>query len=881
MSTAHWRTPRSRVTPVLLGIGLMMTGTQLFVPAQGIAPQAADPANATAATAPTAAATTSDWSQGRHDSAHRGWSAAETLIAPANVKTVVEEWTAPGGTPAIAGNVVYVISTEPLGSTGVLTAYDLTTGVVNWQIGTGTCKTGPVSVTATLVILGCGAQPRAYERGDDHGLVWDTTETDPDQTLQNHLILGTKLVAWSQDRVATYRLSDGQRLWQQLLPAGATWIHDVAALGTSVVVAYDDRLRALSAVNGGQLWSKAGVVTSQVVIAVGWVYTNNGNGVSRYSLAAGAPGWSVLAGQDIYRIEAADNDTIYVWNAVFDFGSPSPSVLRALRMTNGSQRWQRNVPSRIGSVAVTGDLVWLTSTEIFSQGRGSDLIALNRLTGAQLKQFHFEDNMYGWTDVAFGAGKAIVHQGGSFGGTTPPTLRVFGLAGRRPTIATRVLPIGRVGSAYSFQLRNVVGTSTWSVQSGALPAGLSLSASGLISGTPTGAQSSTVLVRSTGANARTHEHTFPIMVVASVAPIWQSTGRNATRNPLEPGTGLLDLEDAPSFAFRWKTAAPGAPTYGGDQEVVVRGTVMYSVAWDGVLRAWSTSGSAANRPALWSASPTTGGYVGAPTLSAGKLFVRDDSGLLHAVNASNGAPLWETPDPVAGNYEAPLVVGSSVFVRDQANQIRAFSVANGAPLWSGDPAPVSDVHSALSSDGTRIYAIAQCELYAVNISNGSVAWHTKVVAGNGICSSGSYPPEPPIVLKGKVYATEPEGKMVANAATGAPQVRFPAWGYYRGTSVVVGGVWTFLNENRVVAVDTTTGELNWSSEMSFAAGAKVSATGDLIVVVTDFDVNGVNRLTGATVWDGGGISGVSGSAAVGTRRILVPTQQGVRAFGPL
>ncbi len=432
------------------------------------------------------------------------------------MRNVVEEWTAPGGAPAIAGNVVYVISTEPLGSTGMLTAYDLTTGVVNWQISTGTCKTGPVSVTATLVILGCGAQPRAYERGDDHGLVWDTTETDPGQTLQNHLILGNKLVAWSQDRVATYRLSDGQRVWQQLLPAGATWIHDVAALGTSVVVAYDDRLRALSVANGGQLWSKADVVTSQIVIADGWVYTNNGNGVSRYSLAAGAAGWSVLAGQDIYRIEAADNDTIYVWNAVFDFGSPSPSVLRALRTTDGSQRWQYNVPSRIGSVAVTGDLVWLTSTEIFSQGRGSDLIALNRLTGAQLKQFHFEDNMYGWTDVAFGAGKAIVHQGGSFGGTTPPTLRVFGLAGRRPTIATRVLPIGRVGSAYSFQLRNEAGTLDL-VGPVRRAAGRTLVVNGRTHQRYADGRAIQHGARSapTGANGRTHERSFPIMVVAS------------------------------------------------------------------------------------------------------------------------------------------------------------------------------------------------------------------------------------------------------------------------------------------------------------------------------------------------------------------------------
>ena len=527
MSTGHWRTPRSRLTALLLGIGLAITcTTQMLVPAQGATPAARVPslvapgpvtgvtvtaattssitlswtnptsanftgvmirraagstppatptsgtlvidkakpatshvntglaagtqysyalfahdavpsyAAAATTTTTTSAATTSDWSQARHDSGHRGWSATETLISPTNVRNVVEEWTAPGGAPAIAGNLVYVISTEPLGNTGVLTAYNLTTGVVSWQIGTGTCKAGPVSVTATLVIIACGAQPRAYERGDDHGLVWDTTESDPDQNLQNHLVLGNTMVAWSQDRVAAFRLSDGQRVWQQLLPAGATWIHDVAASGTSVVVAYDDRLRALSVTNGGQLWSKANVRTSQIVIADGWVYTNNGNGVSRYSLAAGAAGWSVLAGQNVYRIEAADNGTIYVWNAVFDFGPPSPSVLRALRTTDGSQRWQYNVPSRIGSVAVTGGLVWLTSTEIYSQGRGSDLIALNRLTGVQLKQFHFEDNMYGWTDVGFGAGKAIVHQGGSFGGATPATLRVLGLAGRRPTIST-------------------------------------------------------------------------------------------------------------------------------------------------------------------------------------------------------------------------------------------------------------------------------------------------------------------------------------------------------------------------------------------------------------------------------------------------------------
>ena len=52
-------------------------------------------------------------------------------------------------------------------------------------------------------------------------MVWDVAETDPGQSVQYHLVLGTTMVAWTNTKVAAYRLSDGQRLWQQLLPGGA------------------------------------------------------------------------------------------------------------------------------------------------------------------------------------------------------------------------------------------------------------------------------------------------------------------------------------------------------------------------------------------------------------------------------------------------------------------------------------------------------------------------------------------------------------------------------------------------------------------------------------------------------------------------------------
>jgi hypothetical protein len=65
-----------------------------------------------------------------------------------------------------------------------------------------------------------------------------------------------------------------------------------------------------------------------------------------------------------------------------------------------------------------------------------------------------------------------------------------------PVITTTSLPNGQVGTAYSTSLAASGGTQpyTWSLTSGALPAGLSLSAGGVISGTPTAAVSGTSLI---------------------------------------------------------------------------------------------------------------------------------------------------------------------------------------------------------------------------------------------------------------------------------------------------------------------------------------------------------------------------------------------------
>ena len=88
-------------------------------------------------------------------------------------------------------------------------------------------------------------------------------------------------------------------------------------------------------------------------------------------------------------------------------------------------------------------------------------------------------------------------------------------------ISTNTLPDGIVGFAYSQTLSATGGTSTltWSLSSGALPPGLTLSATGLISGTPTTATSASfvVQVQDTGTPQQTKTQTLSIRIAAPLA----------------------------------------------------------------------------------------------------------------------------------------------------------------------------------------------------------------------------------------------------------------------------------------------------------------------------------------------------------------------------
>jgi hypothetical protein len=128
------------------------------------------------------------------------------------------------------------------------------------------------------------------------------------------------------------------------------------------------------------------------------------------------------------------------------------------------------------------------------------------------------------------------------------TITVTNGAGAQPlSINEATLPTKAtvVGNAFSFQFTaQGGGTQTWSVQSGALPAGLTLSSSGLLSGKPTAVGDFTFTVKVTD-GSRSATQTYTLSVV----------------NPLEV-TALAVPAAEVSRAFRLQLSATGGrPSY--------------------------------------------------------------------------------------------------------------------------------------------------------------------------------------------------------------------------------------------------------------------------------------------------------------------------------
>jgi len=168
------------------------------------------------------------------------------------------------------------------------------------------------------------------------------------------------------------------------------------------------------------------------------------------------------------------------------------------------------------------------------------------------------------------------------------TLSVTSLA-----ISTTSLPAGMVGQGYSTQLNGTGGTTpyAWSMASGALPAGLTLSSSGVISGVPSAPGTSTFSVKLTDMNLQTAQQSLSITTSAS--SVCAPTGSGVCYYVSPTGSD----SNAGTSAAPFQTIQHAANVVNPGDMVIVRDGTYNNAAVSGVgskLIVMSRGGTAAN-----------------------------------------------------------------------------------------------------------------------------------------------------------------------------------------------------------------------------------------------------------------------------------------------
>jgi acid phosphatase len=161
------------------------------------------------------------------------------------------------------------------------------------------------------------------------------------------------------------------------------------------------------------------------------------------------------------------------------------------------------------------------------------------------------------------------------GGTTPAPL----------AIATTSVPNGTVGQGYSTQLNATGGTSpyTWSISLGSLPAGLTLSAAGVIGGTPTTAGSSAFTATVTDARSQTASSSFTL-TVANLTSTACTLYVSPSGSDSNPGTLF-----AP-----WQTPQKAVGSATAGQTVCFRGGTYPQTVTSGYQQSFNNSGTPGN-----------------------------------------------------------------------------------------------------------------------------------------------------------------------------------------------------------------------------------------------------------------------------------------------
>lgn len=429
------------------------------------------------------------------------------------------------------------------------------------------------------------------------------------------------------------------------------------------------------------------------------------------------------------------------------------------------------------------------------------------------------------------------------------------------------LPSGIVGAAYQYTLTAVGGTPpySWSTASGNLPAGLTLSSQGVLSGTPTTAGSSTFFARVTDASSNIA--TVPLVV--AVVPMLQIT----TPNPLPsatPGAAYTQTlaVTGGSGSYTWTLAGgslplglslsavgviTGTPTSGGTSNFVARVTDSSSgFALQSFNLTVGSSLTFTTASPLQNA-PTGTAYSQTLSVSGGTApytFSVAGGSLPPGVSLAASGLLSGTPT-VAGTYTFTVLVTDATGL----TAAKEYSLTTGASGFNIDTPPalpngtvnVPYSQTMAASGGTQPYTWIQTEGSlppGLSLAPNGVISGTPTTVGSYIFLLRVTDALSAVATKTMTLTVSQTGGSTLTITTPSPLPVAPLNQGYTATMAGSGGtppyIWTFsggsippglqLNTNGTLSgTPTTAGTYNFSILLTDNTGASVQGSFSLTV----------------------------------------------------
>jgi outer membrane protein assembly factor BamB len=280
------------------------------------------------------------------------------------------------------------------------------------------------------------------------------------------------------------------------------------------------------------------------------------------------------------------------------------------------------------------------------------------------------------------------------------------------------------------------------------------------------------------------------------AVAWQSNVQHDGNNP---ASAL-----SPPLAVKWRQDLTSRGVTSISYPLIAQGRIIVTTTGSNFNKSIIAFNEADGQE-LWSV--TLGGTYGFlnAAYDANKVFVVNFDGLMRALDAATGAQLWSVQLP--GQYaftSPPVAVGGRVFVggAGSGGTLYAVDESNGNVAWRA-PVENGDHSSPAVIPGSVFVSYACPQSYAFATANGQQQWHY-----SGSCAGGGG--KTPVVHLGKVYVRDnffgSTNGLILDAQTGVNLGGFNS----DRPPAFIGNLGVYFQSGTLRGIDISSGQVLWS-----------------------------------------------------------------------